>query len=341
MKGFYLEVVWSHSLRLLFVFVLFLNYFCFARESCGASFDESLTAVSSGLPMGADVAAMGGICTLEDFSSANPAVTSISSGATRSGTINYGNFQFKKNMLEVVSGSVASSVGDVVLQLSFAHGETPLRFLSSEELFRIKRSDTLDFQFGGNVFHGLLLDGDEVYLGMGYSFNKSVQDGITFAATSRNEFVVDSSSHGVTIGFAYKPIKQVTIGGFGSRIWTNSTSIDDGWQNSEISSFHSIGHLGISAKIIEGTTLAFDYQSLSFSDSDTKFDQYFLGIEQYLIRDHVAVYGGLANGGLTTGIGLYFKNGGLNLSYGNNIAKETKEFFGSCDAYMASVYLNF
>ena len=329
----------------MFVIALIFGLVFMPRNGYGASFDEASVAASASLPIGADTGAMGGIGTLEEFSSANPAISAIMSEGSMSGTINYGYFQFEKIKLETVSGSVAGKIGSAVLQVGFAHGETPLRFLNPQESFRIKKSDTIDFQFGGKVSNGIFIAGDELYFGVGYAFTEGVQGGVFLVQTSKgiiaNEGEIESYSHSGTIGFAYKPIKNVTLGGFGSRIWTTSQLKVNGWKDSETKSFHDVGHLGFSVKAFEGTTLAGDYQHLSFSDSETKIDQYFLGVEQYLIKDTLAVYGGWANGGLTTGIGVYFKNGGLNLSYGHNIAKETKEFFGSCEALMASGYFNF
>jgi len=332
---------------IIFVFILALIFgsLMLPVKSHAASFDEALIATSASLPIGADVAAMGGIGTLEDFSSANPAVTGIVSDGNMSGAINYGYFQFEKTRLETVLGSIAKRIGNAVLQVSFAHGETPLKFFSDEEAFRIKKSDTIDFQLGGKVAHRIFLSDDELYLGVGLAINRSEQESImhvsSVTTTLRHDIMIDSNSNGATIGFAYKPIKKITMGGFGSRTWTKSTTAYNFSSKDESKTSYDIAHLGAAVKIFEGMTIAGDYQHLSFSDSATKIDQYFLGIEQYLIKEKLAVYGGLSNGGLTTGIGIYFKNGGLNLSYGQNIANESRKYFGSCQSFMTSVYFNF
>jgi hypothetical protein len=316
------------------------------KMSQAASFDEAMTAVSASLPLGADVAAMGNIGTLEDFSSNNPAVSSIVSEGNVSGTINYGNFQFEKTRLETISGSLTGKISKVVLQVGFGHGETPLRNLNEFESFQISKNDTVSVQIGGKIVRGMLLEGDELYLGAGYAFTQGVQEGFfitpTPATVLRNEVSLKSDSHTATLGLAYKPIKKITLGAYGSRTWSETQTTLNGWQDPEVSkAFYDVGHIGFSAKVLEGTTVAADYQHISFSDSDTKFDQYFVGIEQYLIKDALALYGGVANGGLTAGLGVYFKHGGVNVSYGHNMLKEANEFLGKSDSYMTSAYFNF
>ncbi len=331
--------------------LLFVTMFCFCLlfiidKSQAAYFNESLIAASLSLPMGADVAAMGNIGTLEEFSSANPAVTSIMKDGNASATMNYGYFDFSKTHLQTISTSVTGKIEKVVMQVGIGHAQSPMREVDEFSSFRIKRNDVIDFQIGGNVANSMFLDGDELYLGAGYAFTKGVQDGIFFTPTPATTFVnvmtMDSTSHGATLGFAYKPIKEITLGGFGSRTWSETQATYDGWQDSEnAKSFYDVGHLGFSAKLFENTTLAADYQHVSFSNSSTKFDQYYVGVEQYLIPETLAIYLGDANGGITTGIGLYFKNGGVNLSYGKGLSRETKDTLGKADAFMVSGYFSF
>lgn len=329
----------------LLIFVLVFVLFWMITKGHAASSEESFTAISVSLPMGADVAGMGNIGTLEGFSSSNPAVTSIMKEGKMSGTVNYGNFQFEKTRLETISGSVTGKVGDAILQVAFGHGESPSRWISDSQKYKIK-NNTIDLQAGGNVARGMLFADDELYVGIGYAFTESVQSSTLIIPTPSETFiddvVMDSQSHGATLGFAYKPIKEITIGAFGSRIWNSSRMTVNGWSNEEVfKSFNDVAHAGASAKVFELTTVAADYKRLSFSDSSTTFDQFYVGIEQYLIKDVLALYVGDANGGLTAGLGIYFKNGGLNLSYGHDMLKETKEYLGKADAYMASAYFNF
>jgi hypothetical protein len=263
-----------------------------------------------------------------------------------SGTVNYGYFQFEKTQLSTISGSLTGKVGNAVLQIGFGHAESPMRPLDELESFQIKKNDTIDFQIGGKVASGIFLSDDELYVGAGYAFTQSSQAGVFITPTPATTFIdeveMNSDSHSATLGLAYKPIKPITLGAFGSRTWNSSQFTYNGWQDPEKSnSFYDVAHLGFSAKLLEGTTLAADYQRISFSDSGTVFNQYYVGVEQYLIKDTLALYAGVANGGPTAGLGVYFKNGGLNLSYGHDVLKETKQYLGVCDAYMASAYFNF
>ncbi len=331
---------------LLVIVTLMLVLFLMITKGHAASFNESLTAVSLSLPMGADVGAMGNIGTLEEFSSANPAITSIMKNGNASTAVNYGYFDFSKTHLQTISASVTGRVGKVVMQVGAGHAESPMREVDEFSSFRIKRNDVIDFQIGGNVSSGILFDDDELYVGVGYAFTKGVQDGIFFTPTPATTLVsvatMDSTSHAATLGFAYKPIKQITLGGYGSRTWSETQATYNGWQDSEVAkSFCDVGHLGFSAKLGKNTTLAGDYQHISFSDSSTKFDQHYVGVEQYLIPETLAIYFGDANGGFTTGAGLYFKAGGLNLSYGNSLSRETKNTLGKADAFMVSGYFSF
>lgn len=319
--------------------------FTITDKAQAASFDESMTAVSASLPLGADVGAMGNVGTLEEFSSNNPAISSIMGEGNVSGTANYGYFKFAKSNLQTVSASITKKIGPAALQVAVGHGETPTSNIGEFETFRIKESNTLNLQLGGEVASGMI-GNDVLYAGLGYTYGQSTQKG-SFPVLVEEEFFIskyssETKSHGATVGAAYKPIKEVTIGAFATRTWNRSEFTMDGVEGSEVSkSFSDIHHLGFAYKIFEGTTLAGDYQQVRFSNSSTKFNQYFVGVEQYVVKDIVALYAGIANEAPTAGIGVYFTNGGLNLSYGHNMLRETKAYLGSCDAYMASTYFNF
>lgn len=333
--------------KLILVLVVLLVSSIFAVKCRAASFDEAMTAVSASLPQGADVASMGNIGTLEDFTSSNPAVTAIVGEGNFSSTVNYGYFSFEKTRLQTVSASLGSKLSkNAFLQVGVGHAESPMKFIDEANAFRIKKNDGLSLQLGAKVASNIATNGDELYLGVGYGYAQSEQEGIALIPFELGIWNASLSSETktqtATLGVAYKPIKKVTVGAFGSRSWNRSHYSADGERDpATYRDFSDVLHVGFSAKVLEGTTVAADYQHVSFSDSDTQFDQYFAGIEQYIVKDTLALYGGYANGAPTAGLGVYLKNGGLNLSYSHDLLKETKQYLGSCDAYMASVYVNF
>lgn len=311
-----------------------------------ASFDEALSAASANLPLGADVMGMGNIGTLEEFSSNNPAITSIMKEGRISGTGNYGYFGFGKTHLTTLSASLTGKVGDVVLQLGFGHAATPMKQISGDESFRLIQN-SVNLQVGGKVVRGFLTEEDELYVGGGYTYSQGVQDGnlltLDAGGTITDTFSIDTKSHTVALGIAYKPIKRFTLGAYGSRTWTSSeATFNDVKDPNESKSFYDVAHLGFSAKVIDGwTTLAGDVERVSFSDSGTVFNRYYVGVEQYLLKDFLALYAGVANNAPTAGVATYFKHGGLNFAYGHDMLRELKNFLGAGDSFMFSAYFNF
>ena len=334
----------TQKITLIVIVILIGVLLLMLTKGQAATFDEQFTAASSSMPLGADVAGMGGIGTLEEFSSNNPAITSITKEGNVSSTVNYGIFNFERMRLETVSASVTGKVGNVVLQIGAGRGESKNGWIDESNSFRIKENNSVNFQLGGKISNSLFIEGDETYLGVGYAFAQSIQDGSSIISQSTPivNFSTDSKSHGATLGVAYKLNKQITLGGFESRTWTKSTTSFDGVLDAyDSNSFYDVGRVGFAAKLRKGTILAADYQHVSFSGSNTKFDQFYVGVEQYLLEDFLAVYMGNTNGGMTAGLGMYFKNGGINVSFGKNTLREVNDSFGSCESYMFSGYLNF
>jgi hypothetical protein len=85
--------------------------------------------------------------------------------------------------------------------------------------------------------------------------------------------------------------------------------------------------------------LAADYQYLNCGH--LKRDQLFAGAELMLVKDRLYAYGGWASSGPTAGIGVYFKNGGLNVAYQNNTLNDLTPHLGRSQTVMATVYLTF
>ena len=321
-----------------------VSFMMFDRVSFGATFEEALNALSASLPSGADIASMGGVQTMEGFTSSNPAVTSIMKEGKFSSTLNYGDFVFEKTNLQMYSASFGAKTGELVVQLGAGYAKTPLRSVTPLQSLKIENT-ALEVQIGGRVAKKVFFKEDEFYLGAGYGFSQNKISGLSIVPTPATTFVTEletnADCHSAKIGLAYKPFPNLLLGASGSRAWSFSQTAYNGFKDEAVGMHTDTSRVGFSLKVTDLTMLAADYQHLDFSNSDTKFDQLFAGIEQYVIKDALALYAGYANGGVTGGAGIYFKQGGINLSYGHNLFRETKEFLGNADAYMVSVYLNF
>ena len=80
---------------------------------------------------------------------------------------------------------------------------------------------------------------------------------------------------------------------------------------------------------------------LQFSYAARNSDQFFAGVEQGIYKDSLYLYCGWAGDGPTTGIGMYFENGGLNVAYMHDTNDGLNKTLGKTKVVMVSAYLNF
>ena len=154
--------------------------------------------------------------------------------------------------------------------------------------------------------------------------------------------VSESTSNTFETGILYRIAKRVNLGAMYLHSWDESEDPMDGTTRSHTDQLR----LGASVKLdplklmsIDLPTLvSVDYRHLNLPGASD--DQYFAGLEQYLVKDTLALYGGYANGGATTGLGIYLPFGGINFAYAYRPYRAIEEFFGKAQQLTVSVYGN-
>lgn len=303
-------------------------------------FSTAFTKTVSEIPDGADVAAMGGATTaIPDFSSKNPAIIAVETSEELSKVsiyANYGYIKFKNGPdvnLGFISGTVRLPVG--VLQISGSNGISNTGEMNEFDSIQINSSPDIGLQYG-------LLIAKNLYTGISYNYSQSR---ITMRTTIVNpldmELTSKSKGHEIGTGVLYRLFdKKVNAGLFYAHSWDREETFIDGLSDSVENSQTDQVRFGLSANVTSMTMISAEIRHYWFPDGVTD-TQFFAGIEQYIIKDFLAVYGGYANGGLTAGAGAYFKHGGLNLAYMYRPFRETEEFLGKAEAFMLSAYVTF
>lgn len=316
-------------------------------------FGSAFSAAVSNIPQGADVGGMGNAwVATPEFSSLNPAIIAIlpkpeEFHATLMPT--YGIIGFSKGpdiqLYSVsVTGKLPYNLG--VLQVAYSDGWSNFAQTADPATsLKINSSPTIDVQYGLKVGKNLIFKGDELYAGVGYAHGESKisMRSEFFDPEFEETFTVNAFEKGysdsVSVGMVYRPTKNINIGAFYSHSWDKNTSSVAGFANETSRSETDSLRLGVGLQITETTFIAADYQHLSIDG--VRFDQWFAGVEQGIIKDLLYIYAGWAADGPTAGVGIYFKHGGLNISYSANQSRDLKPHLGKSEVIMLSAYLTF
>jgi len=315
--------------------------FTFAKIINAEEFSTAFPKTVSEIPDGADAAALGGATVaVPDFSSKNPSVIAVPPVGEKTPDFgvyaNYGFIKFKNGPdvnLGFISGTAKLPVG--VLQIMGSYAASDTGKMDEFNNIKINSSPYVGFQYGLSIVKDL-------YFGISYTYSESE---ITMQTSIENpldlEIISKSKGHEVGAGMLYQLLKnKVNLGLFYAHSWDEEkTFIDGSLDNAEKSQTDQV-RFGVSAKITSMTMISAEVRHYWFPNGVTD-TQFFAGIEQYLIKDSLALYGGYANGGATAGLGVYFKNGGLNLAYMYRPFRATEEFLGKAEAIMLSVYVSF
>ena len=318
-----------------------------------ADLPTALAKTISQIPDGGDTASMGNATTglPSDYSTRNPGAVDALDAEPRNKygvAAMYTNINFKKGPsvnLYTLSGAVRFPIG--TLQVSYADGGSSNGTLDEITTMKFDSFPSVDAQYGLKLGSNLLLPNDELYFGVGYEFSKSKlttsQVNMTSASPAMFSMLSESTSNTFETGALYRIAKRVNLGVMYLHSWDQAEDPMDGTVRSHTDQLR----LGASVKLdplklmsIDLSTLvSVDYRHLNLPGGAND-DQYFAGLEQYLIKDTLALYGGYANGGATTGLGIYLPFGGINFAYAYRPYRAIEEFFGKAQQLTVSVYGN-
>ncbi len=334
---------------LMVIFLMLLCIFAFTGKAHPADFSTAMAKTMAEIPFGADVAGMGNTSTATpDFSSRNPAVMAVESAdpwnfgfSTTGGLIH-----FKSGStisLYSLSGTAKLPVGILQITVSDAKSNTGTLIDESAKI-KFNNNPSFDVQYGLATGKNLLLDEDALYLGASYGYSQSKLTGKYFIGTEDTtmifDFKTESKSHNVGVGALYQIAKVVNLGATFDHSWDSAEDFINGEFDAKTKSQSNKLRLGVGVQVLPMTFVAADYQHLYLSDGLSD-DQYFAGVEQYLVKDILAVYAGYANGGATAGLGIYLKHGGINIAYMNRGFRSMDQFLGKSEMAMLSIYGNF
>jgi len=305
-----------------------------------------ITKASSKISDGADVLSMGNANTAltSDYSVRNPGGVDAIDAEPRNkfgAAATYGNISFKNGPsinLYTISAMTRFPIG--TLQISYADGGSNKGTLDGfDDTLKFNSFPSIDTQYGLKVGSGLLRKDDELYAGIGYEYSESKLTSGQAANLSQGvpafNVVSRTSSNTLELGALYRiAAKKVNIGWMYLHSW--DTSNDSMGDNTHSQSDQL--RLGVSVKVTPLTLISFDYRHLYLPGASD--DQYNAGIEQYLIKDVLALYAGCADGGVTGGIGIYTKYGGINFGYMHGGMNSLKKEFGASNTLMVSIYGN-
>jgi hypothetical protein len=317
--------------------------------SRAADFSTDLSRTISKIPFGADVAAMGNT-TAPDFSSSNPAITGMGRDYIGGVTATFGLLTFRNGpavQIYSVSGNAKLPVG--ALQVTYSRASSGKSAMSETDDIQINMLSSWDFQYGLPVGKGLLLSGDELFAGVSYTHTNGTIMFRSVMADYDPAWIASlrsaSTSNSLGFGLAYKPTKKLTLTSLYCKSWDRGDELLFDDLGNVLDKSGSKGQsdtvrFSASYQLFPLTLIAADYQHLFSTGINT--DQYYFGIEQYIIAELLAVYGGWADGGWTTGLGIYFKHGGINAAVMFNPAREMDNHFGGeSRLIMFSSYLTF
>jgi opacity protein-like surface antigen len=316
-------------------FVIFVPNFSYA-----ADFNKALGIMDANIPSGADTAGMGNCwAAMPGYSSSNPATIAAGEPYRFSGSVNYSATIFKNGpAIHAYDTSVYAAMpfGGVV-QMTHGGARSSSAATRMDCNVQFNHQPYFDLMYGLKVKENMFLNGDKFYLGLGAGVNWSKMG---FASQGQNTLI--SRSRGMTLksGALYQPIENLNFGAMysWSRGWGEDRDIENAISVRSTSDTHQV-RIGASWKVLPkfGTTLAADYQHLNIGH--VKRDQFFVGVEQQVVKDRLYLYGGWAHSGPTAGVGLYFKHGGVNVAYMNNPFADLNPHLGRAQTITATAFI--
>jgi len=311
-------------------------------QATAHDFGTALSIATYNIPYGADVAGMGNAdAAAWGWSSNNPAMTAFERKDTPVrgvGSIVYGIADFKKGpklSYGSVSGVVKTRYGFFQVNYNYLGSGSHSTKVGYDTGFN--PSKAIELFWANKIKENLFCPGDEFYAGLeiGTSLSK-----LTFSLDNKNLLKSSSRGNYGAMGFLYKPNGKINVGGYYLRSWERNRERDLIYRSSETSSSTSNKlKIGVGFQILPLTYAEIDYQLLNIAGS--KENQVFAGVEQYVVKNALALYAGWANHSPTAGIGIYFPKGGFNLAYMENPFRELEPHFGKARIIEASIYFYF
>ncbi len=324
-----------------FSFLAVMVFMLFGVAGIGQAkdFATALEITLSEIPDGGDIAAMGNPAVRRDFSTKNPAVTGASIVSKNVVVCaNYGLFAFKNGFdMSLYSVSAMTKLPLGITRLTVTEGNSTTGGIDEIGDIKLNGLTSIELQYG-------LPLSDDLYGGIVYTHNRSklTIDTMFFDETVGVPFDVElaseTRSHEIGVGLLYRLGEKVDLGFFYNRASSRSRDYVNDIKEGTARSATDQLRAGFSAQLALGTVLAAEYRHFWFEEE--RDAQYFAGIEQYLNKI-VALYCGYANGGATAGLGIYLKNGGLNLAYMHRPFRSTEDFLGEAKVFEALLFWNF
>jgi len=316
--------------------LIVVNFGNFAKA---ADFATALNKSLEEIPVGADVPY--NTSTMAGFSTRNPAgIATVEKDAPKFGVNGtYGHIGFQNGLgVDLYSPSVTVNSPVGVFQLTFTDAKSnEATLLDGASKFQFNKIQSVDLQFGFPVAGNLLTADDSLYLGVSGSHSLSET---TMNVVDVGSFNTQSKGISVGAGMMYRVGKFANFGAFYEHSWDSADDFVDSAFDANTKTQSSKLRIGTSVQITPTTLLAADYQHLYLPGGENA-DQYFAGVEQYLIKDALAFYGGYANGGAATGLGFYSSHAGINVAYLWNSFQSLDQYFGKSNLAMVSAYWTF
>lgn len=334
---------------------------------CADGFGTALNIMSANRPPDALSASRGNTWVADpEGSSNNPACIAAGEPFKVAGSANYFATFFKKGpTVHAYETSIYAAVPfGGVAQLTLGNSQSGFAKTRMDgDSIRFDHQPYFDIAYGLKVKENLFRDGDKLFVGVGGGINWFKMG---FASQGHTNFISRSRGINLYSGVLYQPSENLNFGASyswsrdwnedreqifsegngsplgwnedGEQIFSEETSSTAGWNSRRSTSdIHQV-RVGASWQILPkfGTTLAVDVQYLNLNG--TSRVQAFAGVEQQIIKDRLYVYGGWAGSGPTAGVGLYFKNGGVNIAYQNNPYADLNPHLGRAQTIMATAF---
>lgn len=320
-----------------------VGFFLSAGFVSADDFSEAVSLISVNAPAGADVAGMGNTwVALPDFSSNNPAVYAAGEETGKmkgsvTGTYTFLGFKRGPDVSSyALTPSIKLPVGFLKLSLvsaSSREAETKMGMNMQHDSF-----SSVNIGYGLKVASRVFGKEDKLFFGLDVTpYSQSM---MTFSSEGERIFRSESKSYAFGAGLLYQPIKGVNVGAYYNygggdnkdRDYVEGETVDS-------KSTNQLLRIGASWQILPMTLVSADWQYVNL-DGYRK-GQMFVGIEQGIIKDLLYVYGGWTANGPTAGIGVYFKKGGINVSYMSNPFSEADRYLGKSRVVSVAIYWTF
>jgi hypothetical protein len=325
--------------RLNYLSILILLGVFIAGHSYAYDPSFAINTASVNIPPGADIAAMGNAWTAApNFSSNNPAVIAAGDNFKFSGSATYGLIGFKNNKsLNIYSGSVSAHLPAGTLQAGYSYSSSGRVATNEGDEMKLSAPMSVDVMYGFNAANNVFREGDRLFAGIGYGNGLSK---LSFSTDGTDTVTSRSRGNTYSTGVLYSPDSGLNVAAYYAYGREKNKDYDTMEDMTTYSTSNiNTARIGLSWQALPETLIALDYQHLE-SDGRKK-DQIFAGIEQGIIKDRLYIYSGWAGNGPTLGVGLYFKNGGINIAYMHNQFDDLSDYLGTARLCMLTGYLSF